>query len=62
MPGYASHLAVTVALTGSARGPRPAPAREQQIYAGYAAALAALIAEQTRARPDDIAPWVGRTP
>jgi AcrR family transcriptional regulator len=33
-------------------------AREQQIYAGYAAALAALIAEETRARPDDIAPWV----
>jgi AcrR family transcriptional regulator len=32
--------------------------REQQIYAGYAAALAALIAEETRARPDDIAPWV----
>ncbi len=33
-------------------------AREQQIYAGYAAALAALIAEETQARPDDIAPWV----
>jgi AcrR family transcriptional regulator len=33
-------------------------AREQQIYAGYAAALAALIAEETRAHPDDIAPWV----
>jgi len=33
-------------------------AREQQIYAGYAAALAALIAEETRARPDDAAPWV----
>lgn len=33
-------------------------AREQQIYAGYAAALAALIAEETHARPDDIAPWV----
>jgi len=33
-------------------------AREQQIYAGYAAALAALIAEETHARPDDAAPWV----
>jgi AcrR family transcriptional regulator len=33
-------------------------AREQQIYAGYAAALAALIAEETRARPGDVAPWV----
>ncbi|SRR6266536_245418 len=33
-------------------------AREQQIYAGYAAALAALIAEETRARQDDIMPWV----
>ncbi len=33
-------------------------AREQQIQAGYAAALAALIAEETRARPDDITPWI----
>jgi len=33
-------------------------AREQQIYAGYAAALAALIADETQARPDDVAPWV----
>jgi AcrR family transcriptional regulator len=33
-------------------------AREQQIYAGYAAALAALIAEETRARPGDVVPWV----
>jgi AcrR family transcriptional regulator len=30
-------------------------AREQQIYAGYAAVL---IAEETQARPDDIGPWV----
>ncbi len=47
-------LAIIRLITGS-------PAlltREQQIYAGYAAALAALIAEETRARPDDIAPWV----
>jgi AcrR family transcriptional regulator len=33
-------------------------AREQQIYAGYATALAALIADETQARPDDVAPWV----
>ncbi len=33
-------------------------AREQQIYAGYTAALAALIAEETQARPDGVAPWV----
>jgi AcrR family transcriptional regulator len=33
-------------------------ARERQIYAGYAAALAALVAEQTQARQDDVAPWV----
>jgi AcrR family transcriptional regulator len=33
-------------------------AREQQIYAGYAAALASLIAEETHAGPDDIAPRV----
>lgn len=33
-------------------------AREQQIYAGCTAALAALIAEETRARPNDITPRV----
>jgi AcrR family transcriptional regulator len=33
-------------------------AHEQQIYAGYAAALADLIAEETQARPDDVAPWI----
>jgi AcrR family transcriptional regulator len=33
-------------------------AREQQIHAGYTDALAALIAEETQARPDDVAPWV----
>jgi AcrR family transcriptional regulator len=33
-------------------------AREQQIYAGYAAALAALVAEETKARPDDVGPWI----
>ncbi len=33
-------------------------AREQRIYAGYTDALAALIAEQTRARPDDVRPWI----
>src|SRR5215204_2262982 len=33
-------------------------AREQQIYAGYAAALAELIAEETDAGPDDVVPRV----
>jgi AcrR family transcriptional regulator len=33
-------------------------AREQQIYAGYTASLATLIAEETGARPDAIEPWV----
>ena len=47
-------LAIIRLITGSSA----LLTREQQIYAGYAAALAALIAEETRARPDDIAPWV----
>jgi AcrR family transcriptional regulator len=47
-------LAIIRLITGSSA----LLAREQQIYAGYAAALAALIAEETQARPDDIAPWV----
>jgi AcrR family transcriptional regulator len=33
-------------------------AREQQIFAGYTRSLAALIAEETGASPDDIEPWV----
>jgi AcrR family transcriptional regulator len=33
-------------------------AREQQIYARYTDALAALVAEETQADPSDIAPWV----
>jgi hypothetical protein len=33
-------------------------ARERQIYARYAAALAALIVGETRAGQDDITPWV----
>jgi len=33
-------------------------AREQQIFQGYTASLAALIAEETGARPDDVEPWV----
>ena len=33
-------------------------AREQQIYDGYTNALAALIADETKAGPNDIAPWV----
>jgi AcrR family transcriptional regulator len=33
-------------------------AREQQIYARYTDALERLIADETRADPDEIAPWV----
>jgi len=33
-------------------------AREEQIRAGYTRSLATLIAEETRARADDIRPWV----
>jgi AcrR family transcriptional regulator len=33
-------------------------AREERIYAGYTNSLAKLIAEETGARPGDIAPWV----
>ena len=33
-------------------------AREQQIFAGYTDSLATLLAEETRARPDAIEPWV----
>ena len=33
-------------------------AREQQIFAGYTASLAALIAEETGASDDDVEPWV----
>jgi|SRR4051794_2542500 len=33
-------------------------AREQQIFNGYTAALAELIAEETRAKSGDIEPWV----
>jgi AcrR family transcriptional regulator len=33
-------------------------AREQQIFAGYTASLAALIADETRGRADAIEPWV----
>jgi len=33
-------------------------AREQQIFAGYTASLAALIAEETGAEADDVEPWV----
>jgi AcrR family transcriptional regulator len=32
-------------------------ARERQIFDGYTDSLATLIAGETRARPDDIAPW-----
>jgi AcrR family transcriptional regulator len=33
-------------------------AREAQIFAGYTASLAALIAEETGARADEVEPWV----
>jgi AcrR family transcriptional regulator len=33
-------------------------AREQQIFAGYTASLAALLAEETGAEPADLRPWV----
>jgi AcrR family transcriptional regulator len=33
-------------------------AREQQIFAGYTASLASLIAEETGAKSDDLEPWV----
>ena len=33
-------------------------AREAQIFAGYTASLATLIAEETSAGPDDVEPWV----
>jgi AcrR family transcriptional regulator len=33
-------------------------AREQQIFAGYTASLAALLAEETAAHPADLRPWV----
>jgi AcrR family transcriptional regulator len=33
-------------------------AREQQIFAGYTASLAALLAEETHAQADAIEPWV----
>jgi AcrR family transcriptional regulator len=33
-------------------------AREQQIFAGYTDSLAVLIAEEQRAKPSDIRPWV----
>jgi AcrR family transcriptional regulator len=33
-------------------------AREQQIFEGYTASLAALIAEQSGAGPSDVEPWV----
>ena len=33
-------------------------AHEEQVYAGFTASLAALLAEETDARPADIEPWV----
>jgi AcrR family transcriptional regulator len=36
-------------------------AREQQIFEGYTASLAALLAEETGAAPGDVEPWVAAT-
>jgi AcrR family transcriptional regulator len=33
-------------------------AHEEQVYAGFTASLAALLAEETDARPADVEPWV----
>jgi len=33
-------------------------AREAEVFAGYTASIAALIAQETRARPNDLRPWV----
>jgi AcrR family transcriptional regulator len=54
-PAVAQRLInITRVVTGS-----PALlSRERQIYDDYTRALAALIAEETHARPDDVEPWV----
>jgi hypothetical protein len=54
-PAAAQRLAqITRVITGS-----PAlQARERQIFEDYTDALAGLIAEETRARPGDVEPWV----
>ena len=33
-------------------------AHEEQVYAGFTASLAALLAEETQAEPNDVEPWV----
>jgi AcrR family transcriptional regulator len=46
------------ALTRTIVESRSLLAREQQIFAGYTASLAALIAEETGVGEDDVRPWV----
>jgi hypothetical protein len=46
------------ALTRTIVESRALLAREQQIFAGYTASLAALLAEEEHAEADDIEPWV----
>jgi AcrR family transcriptional regulator len=46
------------ALTRMITESPPLLAREQQIFAGYTASLAALIAEEQGANPGDVEPWV----
>ena len=54
-PEAAEHLA---ALTQMITASPALLEREQQIFERYTASLAALIAEETAAEPDDIEPWV----
>jgi AcrR family transcriptional regulator len=54
-PEAAEHLA---ALTRMITASPALLEREQQIFERYTASLAALIAEETAAEPDDIEPWV----
>jgi AcrR family transcriptional regulator len=46
--------AITRVITNS----RALLAREQQVFGRYTASLAALLAEETRTKPDDVKPWV----
>jgi AcrR family transcriptional regulator len=49
------------ALTRMIVDSRSLLARERQIFEGYTASLAALLAEETGAAPDDVEPWVAAT-
>ena len=54
-PEQVEHLA---ALTRMITGSPALLAREQQVYARYTEALAALLAAETGARADDLQPWI----